>query len=463
MSFIALAVVSATASSNDDNVPAGENNAPELARTNFPLIEQATFDADLALLANVLAAKIQHPAPPDYTRDRVHDHELEGVFTLIRAWPHAKFRGPLVNYFKTSDSFVIECAQALVVYRDAALRDVVETRRDYTRRCCTGCFCWMETISNVLKEEIPREATFEPLDSLLPPRNEKEILARLEWPDGITLQKAASQLNDERLSVGLQSWAWLAERGMVAPTGTAVKAWPKLTERQQCYIAALEPKFVGRTRLLQLYDEIAGSSSVTVQARLLVRRAELGSESARAEARRVVHDAMSREDFSGILTREPGKSALHAVCAAPVPADIPTLIRLHRCSEQWVANAAIGGLCRLDHPDAINEVGEALANPAADYRHSFLEHEIQRQSANSLKHRDQWLAVLAKALRERNEIDMAFVGLIDAFECMSGREFGWNGFAGPGGVDQAGAKKTASECLRWYDDHIAASGQKPIR
>src|SRR4029077_5742497 len=60
--------------------------ADDRASMPFPVETQGTFEADVALLANVLIAKIENPAPPDFVHDKVVGHELGGIFELIRDW-----------------------------------------------------------------------------------------------------------------------------------------------------------------------------------------------------------------------------------------------------------------------------------------------------------------------------------------------------------------------------------------
>ena len=52
---------------------------------------------------------------------------------------------------------------------------------------------------------------------------------KLNWPDGMAVSEPAWQLKAENLSVRLQSWVWLAERGIIAPPDVALECWPKRT------------------------------------------------------------------------------------------------------------------------------------------------------------------------------------------------------------------------------------------
>jgi hypothetical protein len=462
----------------------------KLARTQLPLREQSSFERDLGLLAEVLAAKVQYPAPENYTHDRVLGHELVGAIGLMSHWTNPQFIQPLVEHFKTSEIAVIECARALAAYRDDGLRTVVMSRQNYSRKVRgTSNFDTnptYETVADVLQVKVPAEGNFEPLDTLLP--DWKKSPDGFCWAEGLTVQTAVSQLNAESQSVRLQSWLWLADQGIVAPTAIALDCWPKLTESQQVFIARLNPGFVGSQRLLRLYEDLVERSSPELRRHLLFSRLNLGSDSAKTEfqrllqeARQIVQASLESEDLIRLLSEAPGKSAFRIVRRHGSPEDIPMLIRIRRCNDQWIANSAILGLCRLDHPDAIEEVGKALADPARDCRDTGLSQWLQDQSVRDLKYRGLYLKVLADALRKRSagKPEQHDRDLIDAFECMSGKDFasnvsektektvqratfwvGWNSKKGAtagmnvvkGHPDPV--RLAADKCLRWYSEQV---------
>src|SRR6516225_8407447 len=149
ISFSISLVLMGVAPAADDEVDSSAVAETEFARCEFPVPEQPTFDADLQLLERVLIAKVESPAPKDYTHDRVHGHELAAVLELMAQWPNSKFGDSLSRHFRTSDWFVIECAQALVAQRDQELIPVVETRKAYERHYSVGCFGGLETVAGI--------------------------------------------------------------------------------------------------------------------------------------------------------------------------------------------------------------------------------------------------------------------------------------------------------------------------
>lgn len=448
-----------TAGLNADE-PANSRQPEErsLDRLQFPLPEQATFEAELKLLEDVLAAKLRDPAPRNYTRDRVLGHELGRVLELMRYWPSEKFCEPLITHFTTSNRYVIKCARALVAYRDEDLRDVVFTRKDYKWSDSGGCFIVVESVARILNEPFPPEQPFRACEDLIPEKVDRRGEKTFDWPPGVTIPGAARQLKDEQLSIRLQAWLWLARLGIVATTEAVVEAWPRLTEEQRETIAFLDPDYCGRQRLLALYERIAEHSPEVIQNSLLVRRVELGSEPAKIRARRMVH---LRRNFPVKLTEAPGESALDALCKAPDPVDIPLLLELGRCSELgWpllrIANRPMRALAGIDHPDAIEIIGEALYSPTADL---FLVSDLQIQAAKDLRHRDLYLAVIVRGLHHPELTGKKLVQLLGLFECMSGRSFGcddrWR-LASDDEVDLAEARKITDGCLEWFAEHMAA-------
>lgn len=461
----------------------------KLARTAFPLPEQATFEAELALLSDVLLAKVQHPAPAQFAHDRVFGHELVGVFRLMRQWPIEKFREPIMQQFKTSDDFVIECARVLVAYRDEDLRELVKTRSEYSRttiRSGQRQNPKTETVLYILKTKLSPEEKFHHFDSLLPTPLEWVGLPEFHWPDGMTIQRAVSLLSDEDPSVRLQSWVWLGERGIIAPTDVVSEHWPKLTERQQELISRLKPRFLGQSRMLKLFWELTGNASARVRTLLLTGQAELGSQAAIVEARRQF-SSMIKEEYLEIFCADPKHFVVPELRPIVAPSDTSNLIKLHRCQNQWFAQLAINALCSLDHPDAIKEVGEALLKPGWDWRRKYdwrdrcVCDRLQEQSVKGLMNRNLYLDVLANALRKhtgRFETPH-LTKLVETFECMTGQDFTSDVLLNRKKVRRtqfsivwsANGKRTSSvktieeyqdlavqtaeECLSWYSKQLA--------
>lgn len=485
---------------DDGQAGSDQADALKLARTSLPLPKQSTFEADLAQLADVLVAKIVHPAPDRFVHDMVLDHELISIFRLISDWPIETFREPLVKHFETNHEFEFESAEALLAYRDDDMTKIVESRKGVRARVeSLHTFRGGETplylITKALiwgdKEQLSVAKPFVPLDTLLP--GEKEgVFNKLNWPIGMTVHAAVSQLEDEQLSVRLQSWLWLAERGIIAPTEVVSESWPKLTEEQQELICKTKPKFIGHARLLKLFEDLMATSPESIQGHLLVRQVQLGSKSASTEARRTLSKCMERDDFlNGPIGAD--WSALKAVCAAPDASDVPTLIRIRQSKHESDADTALEGLAQIDHPDAIDEVGKFLAEPSTDCEYWIIVNLIRDQSIKELQDRELYLAVLAPALRKcldsdfrpsgRRGVEWILKKLVIAFMCMSGREFmaaahveqkknirsvnfgvTWNSSKGYSTrktyTYEDMSTATAKVCLRWYSEKLEAEDKQ---
>jgi len=496
--FIFAAAISVSGFACADDISVNDaGDRPKLARLAFPLKEQPTFDDDLALLADVIVAKIEHPAPENYTHDRVVGHELIGIFELVRYWTNPKFAQPLRQNFTTTEIGVIECARALLAYQVADLRSVVMTRKDYSRKV-KNTLRWQrnpkyEMINDLQQINLPAAAKFESLESLLP--DWKNPRYEFYWPEGLSVPTAVSQLQAESQSVRLQSWIWLAGQGIIAPTDIALECWPKLTGDQQIFVARLKPRFLGSDRLLKLFERLADVSSGEPRHHLLLSRLRLGSETAkvefeqvRADARQVVQEALKTDDLTGLQADKPGGSAFWLVWRHASLEDIPMLTRISECSDCWVAGDALCGLCFLDDPAAIAVVGKALADHSFKRRDFCVTGFLQDLAVSDLKNRHLYLGALANALRKCKDRgpDYHVNGLIDAFECMSGQDFtskvseekrnqqvvkranvgvGWNSSKGLLVNAKVVKEKpdpvslVADECLRWYAETVAGSNK----
>jgi hypothetical protein len=288
----------------------------DLARTPFPLADRPTFDAELAELADVLVAKIEHPAPANFVRDRVLGHELDGVFELIREWPLAKFREPLVQYLKSREFDLIECADALLAFEDDEVQELVDSRPELhkglkrlrSNRLRVTPNAIMSQMVNRLLKLPPRPAgKFARYAKLLPPRKD-DLYDKLDWPEAMTVQAAVSQLNDSDASVRLQSWLWLAERGIIGPTEIVSETWQRLSQEQQTHLCKVQPRFVGRMRLLALFDHVAANSSDSVRSDLFVRRAALGIEGIQEPAYAQSDELRTDHRYRHVSSQKAGRS-----------------------------------------------------------------------------------------------------------------------------------------------------------
>lgn len=465
-------------------IPRGEIEI--LAREELPTGGQTTFEAEIKHLTDVLAAKVQYPAPAQYIHDNVLGHELKHVFKLLREWPAMGFRQPLTEYFSTIRLYEDECAEALLAYRDEELVALVKTHTGVFGRVGTARFDRQQRdVTDVVGKlrlwarrfDFHGPKPFDPLDSFLP---ESKLLGRLKWPDGITVDDAARQLGDRDLSIRLQSWAWLAERGIIAPTEDVVTIWPRLKYGHQDFISDLRPRFAGRQRLLKLFEKLAlmSAKSGLINDALILGQVELGQMEPVTRARQILagvpvgkaHDALWSETL-----------ALNVLAAAPGAEDVAILIKISRGGDEYNAGIAMDGLARIDNSEAIDEVGKYLAKPSKDFRYSIVVRTIQRQSIKELRHRNRYLDILASALchaveisNDQHERDWRPLQLLgEAFVCMSGQNFrdavqaeksqvitgqvvgaSWNSskgfqkFSRP--IYQDNATSVAKVCLDWY-------------
>jgi len=421
-------------------VTAGDEKAggevEKVARAEFPIGEQATFEAEIKHLATVLAAKVQYPAPEQYTRDIVVGHELKYVFELLREWPATEFRQPLLEYFSAKQFYEDECAEALLAYRDEELTDLVKSHAGVFGRVGATRFYRQENDMNDIignlrlwgrRFEFTGPKPFEPLDSLLP---ESKLLGRLKWPAGITVDDAVRQLGDTELSIRLQSWAWLAERGIIAPTEDVIAAWPRLKYEHQDFISDVRPRFVGHQRLLKLFEKLAlmSAESEGINDTLIVGQVKLGRMETITQARQILAGVPVGKANDAPWSKT---LALKVLAAAPSPEDVAVLIKISREVDEYRAGIAVEGLAQIDNLEAIDEVGKYLAKPSTDFRYSFVVRRIEQQSIKQLRNRDRYLDILATALRnaleistERHTRDWRPLRLLgDAFICMSGQDF----------------------------------------
>jgi len=481
----------------DEPGTAGERGESlKLARANLPLAEQPNFEAELALLADVLAAKIEHPAEPDFVRDRVLGHELKLVFEVVRDWPIDAFRQPLLAYFEKRGQLWFDCAEALLAYRDDDLTNQVDSQgriraairqRDFAMM--SGSAQTMQFVKRALNLKSHDRMEFTVHKKLLPARRDS-IFDRLDWPKGMTIPVAVLQLDNSELSIRLQSWVWLAEHGIIASTGVVADAWPQLTREQQDHILDVQPKCLGRVRLLRLFEELEERAPDWGRSAFRVRRAELGDEKVIAESHRVLAEVVKNENSVAELSGD-ARDALKVVCRFPEPSDIAALVRIHRRGSEWCAAHAWEGLCRIDDPEAIREAGKRLAEPADGFEYSSAIRAIKEQSLKGLKHRDLYIAALVPALHDCLDRDFGNDFLkrsivrktVEAFECMSGQDFtalgaanpdkrvrgiafgiGWNsnkGYSTHGKImyeDPAAA--AAAEALRWYSRKVKTEAER---
>ncbi len=484
----------------DENCGASEpGDTAALARTAFPLPDLPTFEAELADLENAIAAKIEHPVPQSPLRDRVLGYELDQVLELAREWPAQKFREPLIKLLNANADSQIRSGGALLAFRDPELTKLVNScrglrnaieqlevlRNDEPPLLCIVRTMWLN------KKPIDSSAVrFTPVESLLPDWKD-ECAGKLKWPRGMNVARTASQLQDAEISVRLQAWVWLAEKGIIAPTEAVVESWPMLTNEQKRHITAVRPKFIGRRRLLMLFDqllfiELSAPPHPTVCGDLRRAQVQCGNILPMAEARRILKLGRQRADFFTSMTTEE-RDAFCVICDAPERSDVTMLLQFHNEGREWVAFTALEGLCRIDDPDAIHEVGKFLATPEDDYRYSIVLGLIQRQSILELENRALYLAVLAPALRASlkpgfgKEIGERLVreSLTETFECMAGQDFRTAALAeqnkmvrgyriGIGWSSEKGGSTnfkriyadlptaTATVCRRWYDVKINA-------
>jgi len=419
-----------------------------LAAANFPLEERPTFEDDLEYLADVVAAKIYSP-PHDYARDIDARCEAARLLRLVSDWPNPKFYAPLTRLYHRTEDHVIECAEAMVSQDDQAMRAVVETRLGYKRIDDAGCFGTIErSVAEILNSRRAGERSFPVLTTLLPVPDNEKCGDKLSWTVEPTIPGAVAQFRSDHPSIRFQSWLWLAERGIVGTTEVVLENWQRLKECQQMAIADIEPRFVGRKRLLALYEDLALQSSPALKKRLLIQRAKLGSDLALAEAHHAIDEALKDDDFAVKLLDGHGRTALEAICETPSVSDIPLFIQLHRCADEELADLAIRALCEIDHPDAISEVGSALVN----HENCLLGFHLAAQARKQLVDRNSYLAILSAALR-KEDADTFF--LVHTFECMSGQDFGWKDLRLRFDAENEW-RASADACLKWYDETIAA-------
>ena len=362
------------------------------------------------------------------------------MFDLLREWPSASFRQPLVVYFSTKQEYEVECAEALLAFRDDELTKLVESHEGVRGRVASSRFerqrdDLTDLVRNMQlwanRHDIPVAAPFVSLDGFLPERRPLSS-SKLNWAPGITVDAAVRQMHDPDLSVRLQCWSWLAERGIIASTDDVIVAWPHFNDDHRRFITSVRPRFSGRARLLNLFEKLAPISSEMrfVQDDLVVGQVQLGSASVIPRARKVLNDAIDQNDVSYEL-RHSRRCALKALCERPSVADVSLLIRISRGDSEYDAGVALEGLARIDDPEAIDEVGKFLTQPTDGHEYFFIVRAIQQQSIKQLRHRGRYLAVLATALRNASKINADRRGrdwgtlrkLGDAFVCMSGQDF----------------------------------------
>jgi hypothetical protein len=435
--FCAAALIFPGGLARADQNPAGNirRDAIELSRTAFPLPEQPSFEAELARLADAVAAKVQYPTPARTVIKHVRFQELCDALKLIQNWPIERFREPVIKLFQKDDWLDVDAAETLMAFRDDGLMKLIDSRPGlHARIKRMRSFGVTKTPPSSSESARFAARCFVPQTNLLPDPKEG-VYCELNWPEGMGVSEAASQLKAENLSVRLQSWVWLAERGIIAPPDVVLECWPKLSQTQQGFICRVRPKFSGRRRLLTLFEQLlfeaiaADAPSGLVQ-ELRRGQIQLGSALPTLEARRILHASRQRPGFPNGLTDDE-EDALVLVCEAPEESDLAELIELRKTKSDWVATTALEGLCRIDHPDAIRQIGRFLSRTTGEYPFLTIMRLVESQSFKELQCRDQYLAVLAAALRDcqqrkfksQPQKEWVLERIVVAFELMSGQDF----------------------------------------
>jgi hypothetical protein len=377
------------------------------------------------------------------------------VLRLVAVWSDRRFHAPLAECIHY-DGLMWSKARALRGQRNAELLDVGEARRD----CIvvfggTGCFPGKEVpLGRLLDQKLPEPGLFLPEPELLMVRQGLFGNWLVEHPDeSMTVPRAAVLLFATSLSVRLQSWCWLAERGIAGPDASVRETWSQLDEQQRSNIAfRCHAQLLGAERLRRLFEDLLPKSEPEVEALLLRKAAGLGSQVAVDRARAILGQEWYQVCQGANDVDQLTEAALHVVAQAGTPQDIAFLEQLAR--DPRLRCAAIAQMLTTDCPSAVTLARKLLADDNCTHKAcSHLIFNIVRicaMASPSLNSREEYLEYLAdiidkQATGNRGDFNWA----AEAFARLADRDLEYQPWP-QHGFDEREAQEVRAKYLAWY-------------
>ncbi len=427
-------------------------DAKRLAAVRFPL-PRDEFEGEIESLVTVLAAKLRHIDELQWPNGLLDQYQATHLFDLVTPWRHPRLRESLLHVLRTKSAYRYHAAEALLEYGDPVLRREVEKYRDCKFTFwATGDACAEVFIGHLLVDpsRFAERPPLEDLEASLPAVDSFELVGRIR---GFGVDTALEGLRSTNLSVRLQSWTWLARKGIFAPTAPVEEAWPLLDApaRERVVDDLRSTWYVGvdrlRTHHERLLTQRAGGLSRRALGEIISTLGWLQSDLGRQRAKAIIVRRLSGLGPSRSLFDEDRLlfSALCALRATPRVADIPCLKVLSESANREVRAHAWAGLAAIETQEAIEILRPALLE--ADFLEVNGAAWTLAEIGPSLqRHRWKYLDVLVEALRVRHP-ERQYGCLIHAFAAVAGRDFEFHS-PGPGTVDPS--PKLIRRCLDWH-------------
>ena len=445
----------------------------KLVTLRFPLPADE-FASELASLVKVIAAKLASTGELKWANGTPDHRQAKLLLRCIETWQHPEFRQPLLAVLRRDERHRIHAAESLLRYDESALRAEVERFRDFEHtEHQTCCIVSTWTVEQLLRDPklTKRGVSFEEHEGLLPPL--QGFGSRVAWPVGLSFDTALEGLGSTNRSIRLQSWAWLAGKGIIAPTETVEEAWPRLNPQQRQFIVRSFDKYggqspyVGVERLRTLFEALlrrgGKALSLRVRCELISSLGVLRSNYARRFARQTIARGLPWITPEGDLRSQDWLLyySIGSLAASPRAEDIPCLLRLSESGNRDVRRFAWRGLAVAEHPRVFRRLRRAIVEAEWD-EVSYAAKAMERTGRLRTELRWEYLGIFAEALATR-ELDWSSVDLVDHFSGVAGVDFGFNGRRLPSGFDENAARSASDRCLSWYAENKPAGRARPDR
>ncbi|MEM7264016.1 MAG: hypothetical protein AAF488_18670, partial [Planctomycetota bacterium] len=417
-----------------------------LASVRFPLPDD-DFEVEIESYLRVLSAKLSNFRDVKFPNGAVDHAQVERCIRLAGRLRHPRLRGPLIHVLQVSERYRKAAAIALLKWRDPDLRREVERFRHHP---CKIMIQLGNEVNGTIGDLIgpPREISHKPKIRrtlhLLPPSE----------PRGVEFDEARAGLLSVDLSIRLQSWKWLAQRGMVAATDPVEEAWEELSESQQRSLV-VRGSIVGVERLRTLYESLIRQENFTLADQsLLVRLGELKSRyGVRLAKRIVISPHVYPESF--------WLHAVESLIAHPTAADLPCLFELLCRVDKKLRPRIWRGLVGVSDPRALTVLQYAFRSVEFEEMRPAV-WRLSEIARERLELRWRYLGFLAALLRSQPfEIEGRTPSLIRAFHNAVGAKLTPIAFHVSAGYSRSEVLEARDRCLEWYETYRPSRGAVP--
>jgi hypothetical protein len=352
--------------------------SPLAAQTATPVVEPRNLDE----FARGIAKSLESPVVlrSAYLNDW---REFSYALSLASVWPRPEFRLPLRRILHGEESnAVVIAAGGLLNYGSPALRKelgiYVYDRRSYF----VGCVGWRvgDTVREFLRKR-PDKPMFVSTEEGLVRRDPDYFLIDVNV-EGMTVPIAARALDDADLSIRLQAFIWLAQRGVVLRADSLPEAWPGLGDDERVEILQ-NPEVVrfGRDTLRLALESIHSRGdreayADKVRAELLGALSSVSSPVARTDAERIITAQIEKVDSIRAAAEESGdvpllEYALSAWGRAATVRDLERALKWTRSKTDVIRAAGAYALAGLDDQRAADAAIAHLESPESDRNASY--------------------------------------------------------------------------------------------